>query len=822
MSGYLPFLMLHPARSVRMSPERPAPAPGIQSSRLPPLEVQWFRALVASSHEVFFRYRVAPNPGFDYLSPSVGELTGYPVEAFLADPGLLRALVHPDDRELLIQAENGGADSITIRWLRRDGTVIWVQQRTVEIKGPDGRVVAVEGVATDVSAQERALEAVRGSEQAFRGLLDKIDLAAAIVGLDGRVTYINDYFLQVTGWTCDELIGRDFFEVFAPENQRDQRRDFFGASLRSGNGAAPRRTDLVTRDGSVRQFSLSTTVLHDDHGRATGIAGIGTDVTAQRAVERERDRLGAAVNQAVESVLVIDTDGAVIYANPAAAREAGLGLEEARGSRLYEHLTARERRGFHRALGRVAKARVPWSGEWKRTDYEGIERREEVTISPVYDALGTLSSFVLVAHDVTNLREAEAEIRAAVRDRTEIDAALRRIGPRDTLEETAQGICDELIHLSGIDSATINAFEGPNDLVCIGSAGSPILRGEYVPRDRAATLRARAEAGPWAEHMISQHRTDDIGVRLAKAGFLAIAVAPIESAGGSAGLLFIGTKSPQYARHLVNRLPAAVEFATTAKALLGPGLQARRDEVELRSGLEAVIASGAFHPVFQPIVDLDTGDAIGYEALTRFDDGTPPDEIFGAARRTGLGDALEGATLAAAIRESEHLPIDTWLSLNVSPRFAIGGLLPMVLSQRTRPVVLEITEHETVDDYRTLREAVAAMGADVRIAVDDAGSGIANFNHLVEMRPAFIKLDISLIRNVNADLTRQALIVGLRHFARTIGHALIAEGVETRAERATLKALDIQFGQGYLLGRPAEVTAWTLPAARGRRHLRLA
>jgi PAS domain S-box-containing protein len=682
---------------------------------------------------------------------------------------------------------------------------------------------SLRGVAApDVTDEARALEAVRGSEQAFRSLLGKIDLAAAIVDLDGRITYLNEYFLSVTGWTADELVGRDFFEVFAPQNQREQRRNFYSTSIRSGAGAAPRVTDFVTRDGSIRQFSLTTTVLHDGQGHPTGIAGIGTDVTAHRAVERERDRLGAAVNQAVEAVLVIDADGAVIYANPAAAREAGLSPEEARGTRPYEHLSPRERRGFLRVLGRVAKARVPWSGEWQRTDYEGISHREEVTISPVYDALGTLTSFVLVAHDITNLREAEAQIRAALKERAEIDAALRKIGPRSTLEDTAQAICDELIHLSGIDYATINAFEGPDDLVAIGSAGSPILAGEYMPRERAVLLRARAEAGPWAEHMLSQHRTDDTGRRLAAAGFLAIAVAPIESAGGPAGLLFVGTKSPEYARHLVNRLPAVVEFATTAKALLGPGLQARRDEVELRSGLEAVIASGAFHPVFQPIVDLDSGEFLGYEALTRFDDGTPPDRVFEAASRTGLGDALESATLTASLREAEHLPIGPWVSLNVSPRFAIGRRLPVILGQRTRPVVLEITEHEAVENYQVLREAVAAMGADIRIAVDDAGSGIANFHHLVEMRPAFIKLDISLIRGVNADLTRQALIVGLRHFSRAIGHTIIAEGVETPAERATLKALDIHYGQGYLLGRPAEVSTWTLPATRARRHLRLA
>lgn len=656
----------------------------------------------------------------------------------------------------------------------------------------------------------------------FRSLLDKIDLAAAIVGLDGRITYANEYLAHVTGWNREEVIGQDYFETFAPEAQRAQRREVFSASLRSGVGVAPRLTDLITRDGSTRQFSLGTTVLHDGQGRPTGIAGIGTDMTAHRAVERERDRLGAAVDQAVESILVIDPDGAIMYANPAAAREAGLNPEEARGMRPYEHLPERERRAFHRALRRVAKSGVAWTGEWRRTDHEGLTHREEVTISPVHDALGGLSSFVLVAHDITNLREAEAQIRAAVRERAEIEQAMRRIGPRGTLEATAQAICDELIRLPGIDYATMNAFEGPDDLQVVATAGSTMLAGEYVPRDRAAVLRARAFAGPWAEHMLSQHRTDSVGLRLAEAGFLAIAAAPIESDGGPVGILFIGTKSASYANHLVARLPAVVEFATAAKALLGPAMQARRDEVELRSGLQAVIAADAFHPVFQPIIDLESGAAIGFEALTRFDDGTPPDRVFEAARRTGLGNALESATLAAAIQEAEQLPGGTWVSLNVSPGFAVSGRLPLLLGQRTRPVVLEITEHETVDDYRLLREAVAAMGADIRIAVDDAGSGIANFNHLVEMRPAFIKLDISLIRGVNADLTRQALIVGLGHFARTIGHTIIAEGIETRAERATLTSLDIHYGQGYLLGRPAEAAAWRQPAARRRQHLHLA
>ncbi len=131
-----------------------------------------------------------------------------------------------------------------------------------------------------------------------------------------------------------------------------------------------------------------------------------------------------------------------------------------------------------------------------------------------------------------------------------------------------------------------------------------------------------------------------------------------------------------------------------------------------------------------------------------------------------------------------------------------------ILCSTDRPLVLEITEHEVIEDYAALREAVGAVGQDIRLAVDDAGAGVANFGHIIELRPDFVKLDISLVRGVNADLGRQALVAGMRHFARTVGCRLIAEGVETEAEARTLTGFGVEFGQGYLLGRPSPVDVW--------------
>jgi EAL domain-containing protein (putative c-di-GMP-specific phosphodiesterase class I) len=90
----------------------------------------------------------------------------------------------------------------------------------------------------------------------------------------------------------------------------------------------------------------------------------------------------------------------------------------------------------------------------------------------------------------------------------------------------------------------------------------------------------------------------------------------------------------------------------------------------------------------------------------------------------------------------------------------------------------------------------------VELAIDDAGAGFASLRHILELHPAFVKVDRSIVAGVDTDLARQALMVGLRHFVGATHCRLIAEGIETDAELATLQSLDIGLGQGYLLGRP--------------------
>jgi EAL domain-containing protein (putative c-di-GMP-specific phosphodiesterase class I)/DNA-binding NarL/FixJ family response regulator len=252
---------------------------------------------------------------------------------------------------------------------------------------------------------------------------------------------------------------------------------------------------------------------------------------------------------------------------------------------------------------------------------------------------------------------------------------------------------------------------------------------------------------------------------------------------------------------------ATADLLPVIDRVLGPPL-ARWSAQTQATDLAEVIERRAFTPHYQPIVDLRDGTVVGYEALTRFHDGTRPDLRFAQAGRAGLGLDLERVTLEAAIGHAARLPDGAFLSVNVSASFVVGGLLPSLGAPlEGRPLVLEVTEHEQVEDYAALQAAVDALGPDVRLSVDDAGSGWSSLRHVFALKPDFVKLDWGWVNDLDLDPARQALLLGIAQFAALSGGSVIAEGIETTAELRTLRRLGIPLGQGFLLGYPEPVEA---------------
>ena len=250
-------------------------------------------------------------------------------------------------------------------------------------------------------------------------------------------------------------------------------------------------------------------------------------------------------------------------------------------------------------------------------------------------------------------------------------------------------------------------------------------------------------------------------------------------------------------------------FANLAARQVDNEITTRRVSRKRKGEIMEVIAQQQFNMVYQPIWNLDRREPVGFEALCRFS-GEPyrsPDLWFNDAATVDLGVDLELAVLDRALDGFVALPEHVYVSLNVSPETVISGRLLSVLSgapvERT---VIELTEHDQVSDYSALLDALVPLRtAGMRLAVDDAGAGYASLQHIVQLRPDIIKLDMSLTRAVDVDPARRALAAALIYFATETGAQIVAEGIETEDEFAALKGLGAQCGQGYLLGKPIPV-----------------
>jgi EAL domain-containing protein (putative c-di-GMP-specific phosphodiesterase class I) len=377
------------------------------------------------------------------------------------------------------------------------------------------------------------------------------------------------------------------------------------------------------------------------------------------------------------------------------------------------------------------------------------------------------------------------------------------------VEETADRICAEALRLGGIDTVSVFAFINGGGVVVLAQGGPrsrPVTVGEPLPVAAAQELREHAAFGLWLESWADRAPRDDFDREVCESGLRAEALAPLIWNDEPVGLLAMGATTPDHARRLSDRLPTVTEFSVMSAAVLGPALTERSQREAVRSDVQAIIDGRAFAVVFQPIVELATGKHVGFEALARFDDGTRPDLCFLAADRVGMMVQLETAVLREQVAEARRLPEGSFVSLNVSPALAMA-IIPLldILSEADRAVVLEVTEHLEIDDYPRLMNALDRVRGHAMLAVDDAGAGYAGLRHILELRPQYVKLDISLVRNIDSDPARQAMVTGMAYFAAGAGCALIAEGIETAEELASLRRLGVRYGQGYFLARPARV-----------------
>ena len=249
----------------------------------------------------------------------------------------------------------------------------------------------------------------------------------------------------------------------------------------------------------------------------------------------------------------------------------------------------------------------------------------------------------------------------------------------------------------------------------------------------------------------------------------------------------------------------AGEVAEACRAVFSQREQDRDTDAVSDAWLERTIASHAFQVVFQPIVEMRTGRVIAQEALARFDDGTPPDQVFGSAKARPGVEQLEIALTSLALRQATALPPAVRIHVNVCPAAALRPEIFDLVATSDRQVVLEITEHALLSSSNAefLRKSIPAS---CLLAADDVGAGFAGMAQLLEYRPDIVKIDRAVVTRIDRDPARQALVGGLVQFAQATRSFVIAEGIERIEEWHQLCELGVDFGQGYLFAGPVGLT----------------
>ena len=295
-------------------------------------------------------------------------------------------------------------------------------------------------------------------------------------------------------------------------------------------------------------------------------------------------------------------------------------------------------------------------------------------------------------------------------------------------------------------------------------------------------------------------------------------VEPLSFSGGISAMPGLALGTAQLYSQADAALYAAKRAGRTEIASFDQSMELEPSDSGLSSSaIATVIARGQLRGVYQPIVSLDSGRAIGFEGLIRPIPPAPfadPGALLAAAEATGRLTALDFACIETIVAGAGALPEDAFLSVNLSPptieasEFSSGALLAILARHGMPPerLVVELTERQQLHDLDRVRSRIdACRRAGIRFAADDIGAGNAGLRLLAEIRFDILKVDLTLVQRSASEGQSSAVLSSVVELAARTGALVIAEGIEHESQLTALRALGVAAGQGYFLGRPGEL-----------------
>jgi PAS domain S-box-containing protein len=250
-----------------------------------------FRLLAENAKDIIYRYRLKPTPGFEYVSPSATPIVGYTPEEHYADPELGLKLVHPDDTHILeafLRSPESADRVLTLRWISKDGRVLWTEQQITLFHDDQGELTAIEGIGRNITERKEVEEALRQSEERFRSLVHNASDIIVILEADGTIRYVSPAIERVLGLQPEDVVGKNAVAFVDPIDRNEAIRIFAEAKKEPGI-RPPVEFRLRHENGNWRHLEINRSNLLDDPA-VGGIVFNLRDVTERKVAEEQLRR----------------------------------------------------------------------------------------------------------------------------------------------------------------------------------------------------------------------------------------------------------------------------------------------------------------------------------------------------------------------------------------------------------------------------------------------------------------------------------------------------------------------------------------------------
>ncbi len=664
----------------------------------------------------------------------------------------------------------------------------------------------------------------------FQAILDNAPIGIWMLGIDGRMKFINDTFCDAVGVTEQQFVASRHYAEVLPLSITEN-------CIKSDRKCYEQVEPHVSMewlpfvDGRDHLLEITKVKLFDPKGSLLGLIGLAVDITERKAAEDRLHLTAKVFENTLEGITITDVSGYVIEANAAFCKITGYSREEIVGKNLRILQSGLQSTSFYETMWQSILTTGCWQGEvWNRKK-NGELYAEWLSISAIKNEDGQVANYLGVSSDITESKQHEKQLNriahydalTGLPNRTLLDDRLKQAVARAVREQSMMAVC--YLDLDGFKSINDSMGHDAGDRALIEIARrikDTIRGGETV---------ARLGGDEFVVLLLGLERGEECSMALDR--LLSVIAEPISIGdkffvlGASIGVSIYPMDdgdTDTLLRHADQAMYSAKQSGKNRFHVYDLALDQRaRNQQMLLQSVQHGLRINQFELYYQPKINLCTQALVGVEALIRWNHPESgllsPARFLSAVENTDVDIAIGEWVIAGALRQIASWRIaglDTEVSINISahhleyPGFIDGlqrqlELHPDVPANRLQIEVLETAALDDIAEVRLIIERCSRLG--VGFALDDFGTGYSSLSYLSRLPVDTLKIDQSFVRNLTASKGDHAIILGIIALSRAFELKTVAEGIETEEHFTTLLEMGCDIGQGYLIARPMVAAA---------------